>query len=167
MTSSPESYGKALLQMGIGYETVLNCEKLLTDNPALFEALCNQMVKKDEKHRICDRLFDSVLSQFLKYLCDNECIDSIFEMIAEYEEYYLESENVAKATLRYVHMPEEYQLCAMKKMLCRQLGKKDILLVLKYDPSIVGGCVLSCGSLMYDRSVKGALEGMKRKLLWR
>lgn len=167
MTESPESYGKALFQLGISNEYAMECKNLLLQSPELVEVLCSRLITKEEKHAVIDRIFQESITKFFKYICDRDNFDSIFAIFDEYEDCYLKSKNIAKATLYYVDMPENAQIAGIKKMLCRDLKKDDILLILKKDPSIIGGCVLSSGSYLYDKSVKGALEGLKRKLLWR
>lgn len=167
MTQFPESYGKALLAMGIDYRQAMQSRQLLLDNPLLWEALCNRLVKKEEKRRVIDRLFPYKIGNFLKYICDLDHCDSVIDILEAYQDCYLESKGIAKATLRYVFLPDDAQLEAIKRILCKQLQKDDILLVLQKDPSIIGGCVLTCGSFMYDKSVKGAMNALRRKLLWR
>lgn len=167
MTQSPESYGKTLFLLGVDYKQANESLQRIQENPSLYEALCSRLVKREEKHCVINRLFPESVAGFLKYLCDQDNFDSVFAIFREYEDYYLKSKNIQRAILRYVYMPADSQLEVMKKILCQKLQKEDILFVYKQDSSIIGGFILSWDSYVLDKSVKGALQAMRRRLLWR
>ncbi len=167
MTQLDADYGKVLFQLSLSTKTIDHIKELLLKHKELQAVLDNPSVKAKEKHRVIEQLFDREARNFLKVLCDNGRMSHIEEILMAYEDLVLESKNMIRATLYYVTKPDDAQLIGIRNMICKKYNKEDVLLELKEDPSLVGGFILNVGDIDYDRSVKGKLLDMQRKLLWR
>lgn len=161
------NYGKVLFQLSLSTEIVDRVKELLLNHKELLTALDNPSIKAKEKHAVIDRLFDAEVRNFLKVLCDNGYVSHIAEILSAYDDLVLESKNMIRATLSFVTKPSEAQLTGIKSMICKKYNKEDVLLELKEDPSLMGGFILNVGDMEYDRSVKGKLLDMQKRLLWR
>lgn len=161
------NYGKVLFQLSLSTESVDGMKELLLNHKELLTALDNPSIKAKEKHAVIDKLFEPEVRNFLKVLCDNGYISHIAEIFTSYDDLLLESKNMIRATLSFVTKPSDAQLIGIKNMICKKYNKEDVLLELKEDPSLIGGFILNVGDVEYDKSVKGKLLDMQKRLLWR
>lgn len=161
------NYGRVLFELGPSTESVEHMRVLLLKHRELLEALDNPSVKSKEKHRVIERLFDSEIRNFIKVLCDHGYISHIKEILMSYDDLVLESKQAIRATLYFVTKPSEEQLTGIKNMICKKYNKEDVFLELKQDNTLIGGFVLKVGDMEYDKSVKGKLLDMQKRLLWR
>ena len=167
MKKTADSYGRVLFELGIPREAVIQARELLAACPELEQALSNPAVTREEKRRIIDRIFPQETRSFLKVLCDNGHMNEIHQVDEAYERNYLESRDIIKARLFYAGEPDEEQLAALKQKIMKKYKKAGVNLVLQKDPQLLGGFVLRIGDEEYDRSVKGRLDNIYKKLAWR
>ena len=161
------NYGKVLFELSLSDEVLNETRELLKNHKELLTVLDHPGVKAKEKHVVIDRLFRSEVGNFLKVLCDNGHVSHITEIFRAYEDLVLESKNMIRATLSFVSMPSEAQLVGIKDTICKKYKKEDVLLELKESPNLIGGFILNVGDIEYDRSIKGKLLDMQKRLLWR
>ena len=69
-----------------------------------------------------------------------------------------------RCRLTCVRRPGEEALEKLKKALCKLHKKRDIVFDIQIDPSLLGGFTLELEGVTYDKSVRGALFGLKRQL---
>lgn len=161
------NYGKVLFQLEPSTESVEGMRELLLNHKELLEALDNPSIKGKEKHAVIDQLFDPEIRNFVKVLCDHGYISHIREILMSYDDLVLESKHTIRATLSFVIKPSEVQLTSIKNMICKKYNKEDVFLELKEDTTLIGGFVLKVGDVEYDKSVRGKLLDMQKRLLWR
>jgi len=166
MTNHAMNYAKALFDLNISDEIVQNTKDIL-ENRELLEALSNPSIKKSEKHAVIDTIFDYKISNFLKVLCDNDCMEFISQIIDQYESIVLDSKNIIRATITFVTRPDDDQLEKLKEFVCKKYNKDGVLLELKEDSSLLGGFILSVGDTEYDKSIKGTLSSLHKTLMRR
>lgn len=167
MTQGAINYAKALFDLGIQVDCVKGTEEIIRNSRELAEALSNPAVKKKEKHAVIEAVFDERIRSFLKVLCDNEAMGIAGEIFDAYNDISLNSQNIIKATITYMTRPDDDQLEEIKKMVCRKFNKSGVLLELKEDPTLLGGFILTVGNTEYDKSIRGALEGLGKTLVRR
>lgn len=161
------NYGKVLFNLALPDEVISRAKNILLNSTELLAALDNPSIKAKEKHAVIDKLFDDEMRAFLKVVCDNGYISHIAEIFIAYDDLVLESKNMIRATLSFVTKLNEAQIIGIKNMICKKYRKEDVLLELKEDPTLIGGFILNIGDMEYDRSVKGKLLDMQKRLLWR
>lgn len=167
MTQRASNFARVLMELKISEEIVQNTKKLIMANRELRKALANPAVKKIEKNKIIDVIFDEKIRSYLKVLCDYDYIDSIEQIFKAYEAMELERKNIIGATFIYVIRPEDIQLEKIKNFICRKYNMAGVLLELKEDSSLLGGFLLIVGDTVYDKSIKGNLSGLYKTLVWR
>ncbi len=160
-------FAKVLTSLQISEEVIHGTEQCLLICLELTEALENPLVKKMEKYKVIETVFDAAIVDFMKLLCAHEAI-GIFEEIQEaYEALTFEQRGILKAKLCYTMEPEDAQLEQIKNMLCEKYQKKDVFLQLEEAPSLIGGFVLYVGGTEFDKSIKGAISELQKALIER
>ncbi len=167
ITWRAENYARVLYSMGINEKTILSTKQILTECEELVEALDNPAIKKKEKEAIIEAVFDHEMNNFIKVLCENNCIGMSDMIFKAYETIALEHKNIIQAKLSYVVRPDDIQLDQIKMMLCDKYKKTGVKLELQEDESLIGGYVLTVGDMEYDKSIKGTLSELKKTLVGR
>ena len=150
MTETSINYAKALYELSVPEEAVLETEKIFRGTPQLKGALENPLVSLKEKEHVIDRVFPQEMKNFLKVTCKYQKISSIYDIL--------------EAVLTYVTKPEEAQKEKMEDFLRREFGAKEVILTLKEDKSLIGGFILSAGDKEFDWSLRGRYNNLRQKL---
>ncbi len=103
------------------------------------------------------------MKELLEALKDRETA-ALDKVLDAYQERREKRAGAQKAELYYVTPPSEEQQKKIKAFLNQRFGTEDMALELKEDPSLLGGFRIKVGSLEFDRSLKGRLDEMKRRL---
>ena len=150
MTETSINYAKALYELSVPEEAVLETEKIFRSTPQLKGALENPLVSLKEKEHVIDRVFPQEMKNFLKVTCKYQKISSIYDIL--------------EAVLTYVTKPEEAQKEKMEDFLRREFGAKEVILTLREDKSLIGGFILSAGDKEFDWSLRGRYNNLRQKL---
>ena len=109
MTETSINYAKALYELSVPEEAVLETEKIFRSTPQLKGALENPLVSLKEKEHVIDRVFPQEMKNFLKVTCKYQKISSIYDILEAYGNYSRKQKGILKAVLTYVTKPEEAQ----------------------------------------------------------
>ena len=126
-------------------------------------------ISKDEKKNLLNKLFQGKLNQkllnFLFLLIDNQRFNLICEIHDEVQNLVNKSKGIIIAEVSSANELDQITLENIKKKLensFRENGK--ISLKTKVEPGLIGGLKVQINDLVYDGSVKGRLENLKRRL---
>ena len=164
MTETSINYAKALYELSVPEEAVLETEKIFRSTPQLKGTLENPLVSLKEKEHVIDRVFPQEMKNFLKVTCKYQKIGSIDEILEAYGAYSRKQKGILKAVLTYVTKPEEAQKEKMEDFLRREFGAKEVILTLREDKSLIGGFILSAGDKEFDWSLRGRYNNLRQKL---
>jgi len=143
-------------------------EQVLASSAELANALASPAVTRPRKRAVISRLGQSlgisnITRNFLLVLVDHRRTSELSSIIAAFEKMVDERLGILQvevASARELRPPQQ-------QILVRQLetmtGKK-IVLKLGVDDNLVGGMVVRLGSTIYDGSVRGQLEALRRQL---
>lgn len=137
--------------------------KFLKENKKTREVLEHPLLEKKDKKEIIAELFKEVknpeVMNLLKLLVDRKRFDILEALFMEYVRLanYTRSVVVAEVTTA-IELKEELQE-ELQKSLERYTGK-EVRLVLKTDPSIIGGVVTRIGDSIMDASITRRLARM-------
>ncbi len=162
-----EEYGKVLFELGIGKEACRDFNEKLNNCKELYSALDNPTISKKEKHRVIDKVFNSGIVPFVKCLCDMNCISLYRDIYRTYIDLVNDSRDILTADFICVSKPDKAELDRVKAMLMKKYNKKEVILNITEDKSLIGGFILKVGDTQYDKSIKGTVNNLKRKLEWR
>ena len=87
MTETSINYAKALYELSVPEEAVLETEKIFRGTPQLKGALENPLVSLKEKEHVIDRVFPQEMKNFLKVTCKYQKISSIYDILEAYGNY--------------------------------------------------------------------------------
>ena len=164
MTETSINYAKALYELSVPEEAVLETEKIFRSTPQLKGTLENPLVSLKEKEHVIDRVFPQEMKNFLKVTCKYQQISSIYDILEEYGDYSRKQKGILKAVLTYVTKPEEAQKEKMEDFLRREFGAREVILTLREDKSLIGGFILSAGDKEFDWSLRGRYNNLRQKL---
>lgn len=169
-----EVYAKALLQSAAAANKVdLVVDQLesfvrdVLDKNAKFElVLSNPKTSTEDKIGMVDRVFgksmDSIVLNFLKVICRRNRLQHLRPIasaaVALRDEW---------AGRLQVHVTTSAEMSEASKTALQSKLKntfnKDVRLLTKVDPSILGGLVVRIGDTVYDGSVDGQLKALRRE----
>lgn len=168
-------YAKALLQAAMSSNKVdVVVEELesfvddvLSKNAAIDFFLSNPKQSVESKMGLLDRVFagkmDSTLLNFLKVLCRRQRIQfvrGVARAAAELRDEIAGRVKVLVTTSAPLDSSIESALATKLK----QTLNKEVRLVKKVDPTIIGGLVVRVGDTVFDGSVDGQLRVLRREL---
>jgi F-type H+-transporting ATPase subunit delta len=162
MIDLPVNYAKVLFDMNIESEQIEEMRELLTESAELRDVLINPLFKKAEKRNVIDKLFPQSVRSFVKVMSDNDDIECADEMLDAYDAMIREKEETVKAAFAYVTEPDDAQIEQLKKKIAKDYNKKNVVLQLVHDPSLIGGFVLTVEDSVLDQSVKTSMTKLKR-----
>jgi F-type H+-transporting ATPase subunit delta len=168
-------YAKALLLIGkedgqadAYREELGTLAKLIDENKALEQALCNPLYETEGRRKVLSKLVDqlglsSLMKSFLMLLFDKGRIAFLGAISQYYDKLADELKGVARATLTSaVALPDE-TVQKIRATLSKRTGK-DIILEVSQDPSLIGGLVTRIGDLVLDGSIRTQLLNMRETL---
>ncbi|MCX7715148.1 MAG: ATP synthase F1 subunit delta [Clostridia bacterium] len=164
MNDVAKRYAKALMEASVDFAAIKQANTLLCDVPELFRTLKSPVIKKREKYAVIERIFDKGAVPFIKLLCDNCRIEMLDDICKAYGVLLLEKENTICAELLYAFLPTDEEIEKIKSTISKKYQKKYVSLKLHEDKSIIGGLVLKVGNVVYDRSIKGSIDALKRSI---
>ena len=97
MTETSINYAKALYELSVPEEAVLETEKIFRSTPQLKGALENPLVSLKEKEHVIDRVFPQEMKNFLKVTCKYQKISSIYDILEAYGNYSRKQKGILKA----------------------------------------------------------------------
>ena len=168
-------YAKALLLIGKedGQAEAYRAElggvaRLIEENKALEQALCNPLYESEGRRKVLVTLVDKLglsplMKSFLMLLFDKGRIGFIGAINDNYQKLADELKGVARASLvSAVELPDE-TVDKIRATLSERTGK-DIILEVSQDPSLIGGIVTRIGDLVLDGSIRTQLLNMRETL---
>lgn len=104
------------------------------------------------------------LRNFLAVLLQNDRIAAYPEILAEYRREMDARNNIGEAEITSTRELDAQERSALEARAEGLTGKK-IRAVYRQDPSLLGGVVLRIGTVLYDGSLRGRLDRLRRQLV--
>ena len=143
-------------------------EQLLSESPDLRAALMTPAVPTSRKRAVVGKFadtlgFSQVVRNFLFVILDHQRIAQLSEMREAFERLIDEQLGFARADIASAEPLNDAENAAVRAELSRLTGKQ-IRPQFAVDPTLLGGVVARVGSTVYDGSIRGQIEGMRRQL---
>jgi F-type H+-transporting ATPase subunit delta len=164
-------YSKALLAAAgnrvdaIVYELEAVIRECLDRHPKLEVALSSPRISEDDKAAMIDRIFggkiDQSLLNFLKVLARRRRLNALRSIqlaVAALRDEHLGRLRVKVTSAQPLTDSQKHDIVARLS----SNFSKEIVLIEKVDPSLLGGIILRIGDRVYDGSVLGKLQVMRR-----
>jgi F-type H+-transporting ATPase subunit delta len=127
--------------------------RTLTTNPLITRAAAVRSVAALGKAMKLDKL----TTKFLGVVAQNRRLADLGAIIGSFNSLSAAHRGETTAEVTSAHKLEAAQVTALKKQLKTKIGR-DVTVVQKVDPAILGGLVIKIGSQMIDSSIKTRLN---------
>jgi F-type H+-transporting ATPase subunit delta len=140
-------------------------DALVAEIADLARLLRSPVLSADEQGRALSGVLDKVgidglAANFLKLVATNRRLFAALDMAKAYRALVAKHKGEVTAEVTVAETPSEAHLAAIKDAL-RAVTKKDVQMVVKVDPAIIGGLVVKLGSRMVDSSLRTKLNAIK------
>lgn len=175
MTELAKEYGAGLYQLAAeenASEQVLEQMRTLRgcfkEQPQFLRLLSNMALSKEERVGIIDAAFRGqvhpYLLNFIKILCERGALSEFAGCEEAFRELYNKDNGVVEALVTTGEKLSEDQRERLIEKLNAMTGKQIDLLE-KVDPKVVGGVLLEMNGQRYDNTVRHRLESIRRAMV--
>ncbi len=141
--------------------------RIFEENPEFLELYKTPNISLDERKTLLDHTFSGHIMpevlNFLKLLIDKNRGFYVLEIGSEFEHMVEEHKGILKGVVQVTCTLTDDQIKKLEDKLSTSTGKQ-VILSQKFDPSIIGGIVVSLGDKVIDNSLKKKLDDMKEDL---
>jgi F-type H+-transporting ATPase subunit delta len=109
---------------------------------------------------------DEILRNFLRVVTEKGRAGQIEEIAREFQALYAEEQQILNVQLTTAFELSEEEAGAIVRQI-EQASGRTVEATRSVDPKLIGGIVLTAGSLRVDSSVRGRLERLRRDLVTR
>ncbi len=155
-------------QTGEVHEDLLELKKVFQDNKELGQLLGSPRLSGLKKKAMLAELFkgaNPLVLNTMSVLLDRKRMDEIVHVVEEYNGYANEAAGVADAKVYSTRSLSAEETQAISSVFAKNIGKLSLRIENIIDPSLLGGIRLQIGNRIYDSSVSGKLERLKRDLI--
>lgn len=139
---------------------------VLQKNSRFEKVLASPRLKPEEKIRLIDDTLGSQLSQgaaqFLRVIANHGRLDCLRDICVAVRRQYNDARGVAEVQLVTAHDLSAGLLGRIRSSLKKHLGQ-EVELIIKTDPSLIGGMVIRIGDKVYDSSVRQRLASLRKE----
>lgn len=167
MTRKAINYGTALYQLHPAREAVEQLEAAFQNCPQLAAALDNPTLSRKVKHRVVERVLPRELWNFGKVVSDHGRARELADIAEVYRECLRREHHVLRAELLCVTEPTAEQKEEFCAFLRREYQAREVELVVRKAPELIGGFLLRADGREYDWSLRGRLRQMEQTLVRR
>ncbi|MBI3591704.1 MAG: ATP synthase F1 subunit delta [Candidatus Melainabacteria bacterium] len=171
------NYAQALIELSGGDLGLQEC--FLSEIKAINESISqvkgakqifeNPSISKDEKKELLKKLLDGKINQinlsFLFLLIDKQRFNLLPEIQNQLIKVVNKNKGMSIAKVTSASELDSVTLETIRQKLENLLGKSEkVTIESKIEPGLLGGVVVKINDLVYDGSIKGKLENLKRRL---
>jgi F-type H+-transporting ATPase subunit delta len=109
---------------------------------------------------------DEILSNFLRVVTEKGRGGQIEEIAREFQALYAEEQQILNVELTTAFELSDEEAGTIVRQI-EQASRRTVEATRSVDPKLIGGIVLTAGSLRVDSSVRGRLERLRRDLVTR
>lgn len=153
-----DSIQHELQELKIAYRNNIELEQLLT-NPRL------SMAKKKELLATVFNGFNPIIQNTLFVMLEKNRLTEIVDVVDEFIEFANEIAGVADAKVFSTRALTQEESNNISTTYAKKIGRNSLRIKNIIDPSLLGGFRLQIGNRIYDGSLSGKLERLKRNLI--
>lgn len=167
MTQTSINYGIALYELSVPEEAVEASRRILEEVKELLRVLESPVVPFKEKEKVIGRIFPEEMKNFLCVVCKYAHASLLPEIFQAYQDYYNEQHKILTADLYCVVSPSQGQMEGIRRFLLNRYQVQDAKIRIIKDNSLVGGFLIRTHDQEFDYSLKGRINALQQKLIWR
>ena len=170
-----ERYGEALFMIARDegkveeYLTLMiRTEETLKENPELLDVLSSYRLSQSEKNELIEKAFADKacpsFASFLKLLSDHHLLRHFPEIAASFRERADRHLGIEEGIVYSAKPLSKAEISSVEKALGEHLGRKTRL-ENRVDSRLLGGIKVNVAGKVFDGSIQGKLEGLRKHLL--
>ncbi|MDD3795948.1 MAG: ATP synthase F1 subunit delta [Lachnospiraceae bacterium] len=174
MTQIARMYGGSLYELAAEesltdsiMQQMEEIRQIFRENPDYVRLLAEPSIPKQEREGLIDAALsegcEQYLVNFLKLLCERNILNEYSGCCDEFIRRYNADHNIAEATVTSAVSLTEDQMSALKSRL-EALSGKQVRLLAKVSPGVLGGLRVELEGKALDGTVSGRLSGIQKKL---
>lgn len=170
MLEIARNYAEALLSIANDENKVVDYQlevkqlmKIIKDNPDFLVLLDSRFLSVSErKEKVSEILvnFSEDIVNFVKIIVAHNRISNLEDILQAFNTLCNEKRDVVEGLI-YTAFPLEEETLLKIKQKISQIEHHDVDLIVRIDPSLIGGVKVVINSHVYDGSVKNKLEKMQ------
>ena len=173
MLEIAQNYASALLSIAIDENKVIDYQKevkelakIIKDNPDFLLLLDSRFLTVSErKEKVSEILvnFSLDIINFLKIIVEHTRVNYLEDILQAFNTLCNESRDIVEGLIYTAFPLEEKTLLKIKKKIS-QIENREVDLITRIDPSLIGGVKVVINSHVYDGSIKNQIEKMQINL---
>ena len=173
MLEIAQNYASALLSIAIDENKVVDYQKevkelskIIKDNPDFLVLLDSRFLTISErKEKVSEILvnFSSDVINFIKIIVEHNRVNYLEDILQAFNTLCNESRDIVEGLIYTAFPLEEKTLLQIKKKIS-QIENREVDLITRIDPSLIGGVKVVINSHVYDGSIKNQIEKMQINL---
>jgi F-type H+-transporting ATPase subunit delta len=140
------------------------------ESALLREVLEDPSIPQDQKVRVLDAIAQRVglngtVRNFIAVVTGHERLHELQQIIGAYLQLADRDSGVIEAEVTSARPLDEAGRRILEQSVAKMVGSAQVRATYREDPTLLGGAVVKVGSTVYDGSVRGQLEQMKRRMV--
>ncbi|EIT83823.1 F0F1 ATP synthase subunit delta [Fictibacillus macauensis ZFHKF-1] len=174
VTVIAKRYATALYEVAteaelLAFEEELRVVKeVMMNNTELQKILTHPKISSAQKKQLVQDSMGTAISKpvlnTLFLLIDRNRSSLIAEMADQFIQLANDTRGVAEAVVTSVRLLSEDEKAKLAATFAQKVGKKQLRIENKIDPSLIGGIKIRIKNTIFDGSISGKLERMERQL---
>ena len=173
MLEIAQNYASALLSIAIEENKVVDYQKevkelskIIKDNPDFLMLLDSRFLTVSERNEKVSEIlvnFSSDVINFIKIIVEHNRVNYLEDILQAFNTLCNESRDIVEGLIYTAFPLEEKTLLQIKKKIS-QIENREVDLITRIDPSLIGGVKVVINSHVYDGSIKNQIEKMQINL---
>ena len=170
MLEIAQNYANALLSIAIednkviDYQTeVKELSKIIKDNPDFLMLIDSRFLSVEERKEEVEKVlkgFSTDVINFIKIIVSHNRVNYLEDILEAFNTLCNESRDIVEGLI-YTAFPLKEEILLKIKNKISQIEHRDVDLIVRVDPSLIGGVKVVINSHVYDGSIKNQLEKMQ------
>ena len=170
MLEIAQNYANALLSIAIednkviDYQTeVKELSKIIKDNPDFLMLIDSRFLSVEERKEEAEKVlkgFSTDVINFIKIIVEHNRVNYLEDILQAFNTLCNESRDIVEGLI-YTAFPLKEEILLKIKNKISQIEHRDVDLIVRIDPSLIGGVKVVINSHVYDGSIKNQLEKMQ------
>ena len=173
MLEIAQNYASALLSIAVEDNKVIEYQKevkeltkIIKDNPDFLLLLDSRFLTVNERMQKVSEIlvgFSNDVVNFIKIIVSHNRVNYLEDILQAFNTLCNENRDIVKGLIYSAFPLDEKTLLKIKKKIS-QVEHRDVDLITRIDPSLIGGVKVVINSHVYDGSIKNQLEKMQLDL---
>ena len=170
MLEIAQNYASALLSIAIEENKVVDYQKevkelskIIKDNPDFLMLIDSRFLSVEERKEEVEKVlkgFSTDVINFIKIIVSHNRVNYLEDILEAFNTLCNESRDIVEGLI-YTAFPLKDKVLLKIKNKISQIEHRDVDLIVRIDPSLIGGVKVVINSHVYDGSIKNQLEKMQ------